>query len=88
MAAAGAVHHATDQTPELVRRDIDILRKHFRYGCVNLFTPSRKSANLLDEEIQSWFREEFAWLEEAPTIEVLWRNTDFGVGAAETTDPA
>jgi len=68
------------QTRETVRRDIDLLVKHFEYGCVNLFTPNRKSAGLLDEEIQAWFRAEYGWLETHPTIEVLWRNTDFGVG--------
>lgn len=68
------------QTRDMIRRDIDILMTKFRYGCVNLFTPNRKSAGLLDEDIQSWFADEFAWLEECPTIEVLWKNTDFGVG--------
>jgi hypothetical protein len=68
------------QTRDSVRRDIDILLKHFRYGCVNLFTKNTKSTGLLDEEIIAWFREEFAHLEAEPNIEVLWENTDFGVG--------
>jgi hypothetical protein len=68
------------QTRDSVRRDIDILLRHFRYGCVNLFSSNRKSAGLLDEELKAWFREEFAALDDHPTIEVLWENTDFGVG--------
>jgi len=68
------------QTRETVRRDIDILLEHFRYGCVNLFTENTKSAGLIDTDIQAWFAEEFRCLEEHPTIEVLWKNTDFGVG--------
>jgi len=68
------------QTRDVIRRDVDILLRHFRYGCVNLFMPNSKSAGLLDEDLKDWFREEFAWLDEHPTIEVLWRNTDFGVG--------
>lgn len=68
------------QTRDTVRRDIDLLLKHFRYGCVNLFSPNRKSQALIDHELLAWFREEFAALDEHPTIEVLWTNSDFGVG--------
>lgn len=68
------------QTRDTVRRDIDLLRKHFRYGCVNLFTPNSKSAGLIDDDITGWFADEFRWLEDEPTVEVLWKNTDFGVG--------
>ncbi|MBP7934534.1 MAG: radical SAM protein [Phycisphaerae bacterium] len=68
------------QTRDLVRRDMDILLTQFRFGCVNLFTPNSRSEGLLDADIQAWFREEYAWLAEHPTIEVLWENTDFGVG--------
>jgi len=68
------------QTRDMVRRDIDILLTQFKYGCVNLFSPNTKSASLLDTELKAWFREEFTGLDAHPTIEVLWENTDFGVG--------
>lgn len=68
------------QTRAIVRRDIDILLSQFQYGCINLFTPNTRSAALLDAEIKAWFRQEYAWLDDHPTIEVLWQNTDFGVG--------
>lgn len=68
------------QTRDLVRRDIGILLTQFRFGCVNLFTPNSLSQELLDLEIKAWFREEYAWLADHPTIEVLWENSDFGVG--------
>lgn len=68
------------QTRDSVRRDVDILLSRFRYGCVNLFTPNRRSAGLIDEDLKAWFREEYAWLAHEPGIEVLWQNTDFGVG--------
>jgi hypothetical protein len=68
------------QTKDSVRRDIDILRSKFRYGIVNLFSENRLSAGLMDEEIKAWFREEFRWLEGEPNLDVLWNNTDFGVG--------
>ncbi|NOX59859.1 MAG: radical SAM protein [Planctomycetes bacterium] len=68
------------QTKDMIRRDIDILLKQFAYGCVNSFTPNTKSAGLIDPDIKAWFREEFSELDALPNIEVLWENTDFGVG--------
>ncbi len=68
------------QTKDIIRRDIDILRSKFRYGIINLFTENRLSAGLMDSEIKAWFREEFAGLEDDPNLNVLWQNTDFGVG--------
>lgn len=68
------------QTRTTIRRDIDILLEHFRYGCVNLFTQNTRSAELLDPDLQAWFAEAYASLEDHPTIEVLWKNTDFGIG--------
>jgi hypothetical protein len=68
------------QTPDIIRRDIDLLLSKFKYGIVNLFTENRLSAGLMDEGIKGWFREEFAWLENEPKVNVLWHNTDFGVG--------
>lgn len=71
------------QTRESVARDIDILLDLFRYGCVNLFSPNTKSGPLIDEEVKRWFRDEYAWLDDHPTVEVLWHNTDFGVGSPD-----
>ena len=68
------------QTRDSVRRDISILLEHFRFGCINLFTPNRLSEGLMDEEIKQWFQEEYAWLDNHPTIEILWENTDWGIG--------
>ena len=68
------------QTHDSVRRDIDTLLKNFRYGCVNLLTLNRSNAGLIDEDVRAWFRAEYAWLDDHPTVEVLWENTDFGVG--------
>jgi hypothetical protein len=68
------------QTREIIRRDIDILLTKFRYGIINLFTENRLSAGLMDEEIKQWFGDEFGWLEKEEQLNVLWHNTDFGVG--------
>lgn len=68
------------QTQEIIRRDIDILLTKFKYGIVNLFTENRLSAGLMDDGLKDWFRAEFSWLEKEPNVNVLWHNTDFGVG--------
>jgi hypothetical protein len=68
------------QTRDIIRRDIDLMLSKFRYGIVNLFTENRLSAGLLDAGIKDWFRDEFAPLEKVPNVNVLWHNTDFGVG--------
>ncbi len=68
------------QTQDTVRRDVDILLEHFTYGCINLFTENSKSAGLLDPDIKAWFAQNYRHLDDHPTVEVLWHNTDFGVG--------
>lgn len=68
------------QTREIIRRDVDLMLTKFKYGIINLFTENRLSEGLMDDQIKAWFREEFASLENEPNINVLWHNTDFGVG--------
>lgn len=68
------------QTPGGIRRDVDLLLAKFKYGIINLFTENRFSSGLMDPEIKAWFRDEFAWLADSPNVDVLWRNTDLGVG--------
>ncbi len=66
------------QTKEMVRRDIDILMKHFKYGCINIFventTPLKR-----DEDLVQWFYKEFKHLANEEKIDVLFDNKDFGV---------
>ncbi len=67
------------QTPEMIRKDISILKQYFRHGTVNVYnnntTPIRR-----DEELVRWFMEEYRWLLDDPEVEVLYEITDFGVG--------
>ncbi len=71
------------QTRESIARDMDIMLQHFTYGCVNLFCENTKGASWVDEGLKDWFRREFSFLEEHATVEVLWENTDFGVGSLD-----
>lgn len=67
------------QTKDMIKKDIEYLLKYFKYGCVNIFMEN--STNMKrDEELINWFYKHFSFLEGEKNIEVLWNNTDFGVG--------
>ncbi len=67
------------QTKEMIRTDMDIIQRLFKHATVNIFientTPVKADMALIE-----WFEDEFAFLEDNPKIEVLWHNTDLGVG--------
>ncbi|WPC43159.1 radical SAM protein [Clostridium sp. JS66] len=67
------------QTKAMIKTDIEYLLKYFKHGCINIYvensTPFKR-----DEELISWFRDNYSFLEENDNIEILWNNTDFGVG--------
>ena len=67
------------QTKEMIRKDIEILLENFKYGTINVFVNNTTSIKR-DEELVQWFRKEYSYLDDYPTIEVLYHNTDFGVG--------
>lgn len=67
------------QTREMIRKDIELLENHFERGCVNVYVDNTTDIKR-DPELVEWFEKEYAYLEENPQIEVLWHNTDFGVG--------
>lgn len=67
------------QTKDMIRKDIEILLENFKYGTINVFVDNTTSIKR-DEELVQWFRKEYSYLDHHPTIEVLYHNTDFGVG--------
>ncbi|WP_195989071.1 radical SAM protein [Clostridium sp. D53t1_180928_C8] len=67
------------QTKEMIKKDIEILLENFKYGTINVFV-NNTTAIKRDEELVQWFRKEYKYLDKHPTIEVLYHNTDFGVG--------
>lgn len=67
------------QTKEQIDQDMEVVLKHFEHATINIF--AENSSNLKrDEELIKWFKEKYAFLDDEPTIEVLYNNTDFGVG--------
>lgn len=67
------------QTKEMIRYDIDCLKRYFKLGTINVFTDNTTDVKR-EESLVRWFLEEYRWLEDDPSIEVLYENTDFGVG--------
>ena len=67
------------QTKEMIRRDIEAMKRYFRHGTVNVFNNNSTSIRR-DEELVRWFMEEDRWHFDDPEVEVLYELTDFGVG--------
>ncbi len=67
------------QTREMIDRDIEIGLKYFDRLCINIFVENTTPVKR-DDELVEYFREKYSYLEENENIEILWNNTDFGVG--------
>lgn len=67
------------QTREMIDYDIRMLKKHFKLGTVNVYTNNTTDV-VRDEELVQWFMEKYSYLKDDPAVEVLYENTDFGVG--------
>lgn len=67
------------QTREMIKSDIQALKTHFKLGTINVYTNNTTSV-MRDEELISWFADTYRYLLDDPSIEVLFENTDFGVG--------
>ena len=67
------------QTKEMIKKDIEIVLKNFKYATINIFVENTTSIKR-DEELIKWFKKEYSYLDSYDTIEVLYHNTDFGVG--------
>ncbi len=67
------------QTKEMIAKDIELLKKHFKLGTVNVYNNNTTKIKR-DEELVRWFMEEYRWLLDDPAVEVLYEITDFGVG--------
>lgn len=63
----------------MIQRDIDIVLKNFKYATLNVFVNNTTDIKR-DEELVKWFVEEYKYLNDYYNIEVLYNNTNFGVG--------
>ena len=67
------------QTKEMIAKDIEYLQQYFPYGCINVYINNGTNIKA-DPQLIQWFYDTYRYLEQNPSIEVLWNNTDFGVG--------
>lgn len=67
------------QTKESIDKDIEYLLKYFKKGCINIWIENSTGFKR-DNELVKWFKEKYYYLEANENIEILWNNTDFGVG--------
>ncbi|CEH35104.1 radical SAM protein [Romboutsia lituseburensis] len=67
------------QTKEMIDKDIDIVINNFTHATINVFI-NNSSKLKRDDELVKWFIDKYNYLDQNPNIEVLYNNTDFGVG--------
>lgn len=67
------------QTKEMIKRDINLVLENFKYATINVFINNTTDVKR-DEELVQWFTDNFKYLDDYQYIEVLYNNTDFGVG--------
>ena len=67
------------QTKDMIKRDIDIVLNQFDHATVNIYCENT-TINKPDPKLKEWFLDEYKWLDDVKHLEVLWNNTDFGVG--------
>ena len=63
----------------MIAQDIQYMKQYFKRGTVNVYTNNTTNIRR-DDELVQWFMRTYAYLEKDPMIEVLYENTDFGVG--------
>lgn len=67
------------QTKEMIDRDMHIIRNYFNHATINIYT-NNTTAVKRDDLLVKWFIEKYNDLLLDPAIDILYNNTDFGVG--------
>ena len=67
------------QTKEMIDNDMDIILNNFNHATINIFVNNTTNIKR-DEELVKWFIEKYKFIDENTDFEVLYNNTDFGVG--------
>lgn len=67
------------QTKEMIDNDMKIVQDHFEHATINVFI-NNSSKVTRDEKLVVWFSKKYKFLIDNPKIEILFNNTDFGVG--------
>ena len=67
------------QTKDMIDKDMEIVLNNFDHATINVFINNTSDIKR-DDELVNWFIEKYKFLDDNPKIEVLYNNTDFGVG--------
>lgn len=67
------------QTRDMISRDIEIASQYFDHFTVNVFVENTTEIKP-DKDLILWFQKEYKYLNDMEKCDVLWVNTDFGVG--------
>ena len=67
------------QTKEMIDNDMDIILNNFNHATINVFVNNTTDIKR-DEELVAWFIEKYKFIDDNTDFEVLYNNTDFGVG--------
>lgn len=67
------------QTKEMIDNDMKIVQDHFEHATINVFI-NNSSKVKRNEKLVVWFSKKYKFLIDNPKIEILFNNTDFGVG--------
>ncbi len=67
------------QTKEMIDKDMEIVQKYFDHATINVFVNNTSEVKR-DQELVDWFENKYKFLINNPKIEILFNNTDFGVG--------
>jgi radical SAM superfamily enzyme YgiQ (UPF0313 family) len=67
------------QTKSGIQQDIDLAKKHFKHFTVNVYVNNSTTIQQ-DPKLVQWFEEKYWWLDTDTQCDILWNNTDFGVG--------
>lgn len=67
------------QTKEMIDNDMNIILNNFNHATINVFVNNTTDIKR-DEDLVAWFIEKYKFIDENTDFEVLYNNTDFGVG--------
>ena len=67
------------QSKDMIYRDIEIALNNFNHATINVFVNNTTEIKR-DDDLVKWFIEKYKYLDNNPNIEILYNNTDFGVG--------
>ncbi len=67
------------QTKDMITKDIQLAMDNFDHFTVNVYVNNTTDI-IADPDLIHWFEMEYHWLNDLHKCDVLWTNTDFGVG--------